>query len=56
MQAPVCCAPTADPRALALSTFAALQGGLLLTQTMESSEPLEAALDGALAALRAQAA
>jgi AcrR family transcriptional regulator len=42
----------ADPRALALSTFAALQGGLLLTQMMESIEPLEAALDGALAALR----
>jgi AcrR family transcriptional regulator len=42
----------ADPRALALATFAALQGGLLLTQMMESIEPLEAALDGALAALR----
>ena len=49
-------APDSDPRALALSTFAALQGGLLLTQTMESCEPLRAALDGALAALRAQAA
>ena len=48
--------PDSDPRALALSTFAALQGGLLLTQTMESCEPLRAALDGALAALRAQAA
>ena len=46
----------ADPQALALSIFAALQGGLLLTQTMESCEPLRAALDGALAALRAQAA
>ena len=45
----------ADPHALALSTFAALQGGLLLTQMMESIEPLEAALDGALAALRAAA-
>jgi AcrR family transcriptional regulator len=42
----------ADPRTLALSTFAALQGGLLLTQTMRSLEPLEAALTGALAALR----
>jgi hypothetical protein len=45
----------ADPHALALSTFAALQGGLLLTQMMESIEPLETALDGALAALRAAA-
>lgn len=46
----------ADPHALALSIFAALQGGLLLTQMMESIEPLEAALDGALTALRAAAA
>jgi AcrR family transcriptional regulator len=46
----------ADPHALALSTFAALHGGLLLTQMMESIEPLEAALDGALTALRAAAA
>jgi AcrR family transcriptional regulator len=46
----------ADPRTLALSTFAALHGGLVLTQTMQSIEPLEAALDGALAALRAAAA
>ncbi len=46
----------ADPEKLALSTFAALHGGLLLTQTMESIEPLEAALDGALAALHAAAA
>ena len=45
----------ADPRRLALSTFASLQGGLLLTQTMQSIEPLEAALDGALTALRASA-
>jgi AcrR family transcriptional regulator len=44
--------PHANPRRLALSTFAALQGGLLLTQVMESIEPLEAALDGALTALR----
>jgi AcrR family transcriptional regulator len=43
----------ADPHALALSTFAALHGGLMLTQMMQSIEPLEAALDGALAALRA---
>ena len=38
----------ADPKKLALSTFAALQGGLLLTQTMQSLKPLEAALEGAL--------
>ena len=48
--------PDADPEKLALSTFAALQGGLLLTQTMQPLEPLDAALDGALAALRAAAA
>jgi AcrR family transcriptional regulator len=42
----------ADPQRLAMSTFAALQGGLLLTQTRQSIEPLEAALDGALAALK----
>jgi AcrR family transcriptional regulator len=46
----------ADPRTLALATFAALHGGLMLTQTMQSGEPLAAALDGALAALRAAAA
>jgi AcrR family transcriptional regulator len=45
----------ADPETLALSVFAALHGGLLLTQMMQSVEPLEAALDGALAALRAAA-
>jgi AcrR family transcriptional regulator len=48
--------PDADPRALALATFAALHGGLVLTQMMQSIEPLEAALDGALTALRAAAA
>jgi AcrR family transcriptional regulator len=46
----------AQPRTLALATFAALHGGLLLTQTMQSGEPLAAALDGALTALRAAAA
>ncbi|HEY0279262.1 MAG TPA: TetR family transcriptional regulator C-terminal domain-containing protein [Solirubrobacterales bacterium] len=45
--------PAADPRALSLAIFAALQGGLLLTATAESIEPLEAALDGALAMLAA---
>jgi AcrR family transcriptional regulator len=48
--------PDADPEKLALSVFAALQGGLLLTQTMQSLAPLDAALDGALTALRAAAA
>jgi AcrR family transcriptional regulator len=42
-----------DPERLALSTFAALQGGLLLTQTMRSLEPLDAALEGALVTLHA---
>jgi AcrR family transcriptional regulator len=48
--------PEAEPEKLALSIFAALQGGLLLTQTMHSLEPLDAALDGALTTLRAAAA
>jgi AcrR family transcriptional regulator len=46
----------ADPEAIALAIFAALQGGLLLTQTMRSLRPLEAALDGALDVLRSAAA
>jgi AcrR family transcriptional regulator len=45
--------PDANPEKLALSIFAALQGGLLLTQTMQSLKPLEAALDGALTTLHA---
>jgi AcrR family transcriptional regulator len=45
--------PGADPERLALFVFAALQGGLLLTQSMQSLEPLRAALDGALTTLRA---
>jgi AcrR family transcriptional regulator len=44
-----------NPDTLALSTFAALHGGLLLTQMTQSIEPLQAALDGALAGLRAAA-
>jgi AcrR family transcriptional regulator len=44
-----------NPDTLALSTFAALHGGLLLTQVMQSIEPLQAALDGALAGLQAAA-
>jgi AcrR family transcriptional regulator len=47
--------PDIDPGKLAMSIFAALQGGLLLTQSMQSLEPLDAALDGALTALRAAA-
>jgi AcrR family transcriptional regulator len=45
----------ADPEKLSLAIFAALQGGLLLTATNESIEPLRAALDLALDGLRAQA-
>jgi len=44
--------PDADPGRLATHVFAALQGGLLLTHAARSIEPLEAALDGALDALR----
>jgi AcrR family transcriptional regulator len=46
----------ADPETFALAILSSLQGGLLLTQTMQSSKPLEAALDGAMMALRAMAA
>ena len=42
----------ADPETLALATFASLQGGLLLAQSMQSAKPLAAALDAALIALR----
>src|SRR5882757_6333052 len=45
----------ASPEKLALAIFAALHGGLLLTQTMESVEPLEAALEGAMTILQAAA-
>jgi AcrR family transcriptional regulator len=45
-----------DPQALALGIFAAVQGGLLLAQTMQSLAPLSAALEGALSLLRSQAA
>jgi AcrR family transcriptional regulator len=43
----------ADPRRLAAALLAAVQGGLLLTQTEQALWPLEAALDGALGQLRA---
>lgn len=39
----------ADPDQLALALLAALQGGLLLTQTRRETAPLEAALDAMLA-------
>jgi AcrR family transcriptional regulator len=45
-----------NPRTLLLAIFAALQGGLALTAMTESIEPIQAALDGALATLRANAA
>jgi AcrR family transcriptional regulator len=43
----------AEPHALSTAVFASLQGGLLLTAAAESIEPLEDALDGALAMLHA---
>lgn len=46
--------PDADPDTLALATLAAVQGGLLLAQTMRSIRPLEVALDAALAHVHAQ--
>jgi AcrR family transcriptional regulator len=47
--------PDANPSRLATATLATVQGGLMLTQAEQALWPLEAALDGALAALRAQA-
>jgi hypothetical protein len=47
--------PDSDPETLAPATFASLQGGLLLAQSMQSAIPLEAALDAALTALRSAA-
>ncbi|MEE4544996.1 TetR/AcrR family transcriptional regulator [Streptomyces sp. V4-01] len=41
--------PGADPDRLSLAILAALQGGLLLTQTRRETAPLEAALDTMLA-------
>ena len=37
--------PQANPRDLATAVIAALEGGLLLTQTNRSTRPLELALD-----------
>lgn len=46
----------ADPDELATATLAAIQGGLLLTQTRRDPEQLAIALDAAYAHLRAHAA
>jgi AcrR family transcriptional regulator len=48
--------PDADVDRLALATLASLQGGLLLAKTTRTTAPLEAALDAAIAHLRAFAA
>ncbi len=45
-------APDADPGTLATTTMAALQGGLLLTQTRRDVAPLQAALDAAIGHIR----
>jgi AcrR family transcriptional regulator len=47
--------PDTDADALSLSVFASLQGGLALMAMSDSIEPLRAALDGAMSALRAHA-
>jgi len=46
----------ADPDRLALALLAALQGGLLLTQTRRSTVPLETALDATIELIRGYAA
>jgi TetR/AcrR family transcriptional regulator, transcriptional repressor for nem operon len=48
--------PRADPDELATATMAAIQGGLLLTQTRRDPRQLAIALDAAYAHLRAHAA
>jgi TetR/AcrR family transcriptional repressor of nem operon len=47
--------PSADPSVLAAATLAAIQGGLILTQTRRDPRQLEIALDAAYSHLRAQA-
>lgn len=47
---------SADPEALALGLLAAVQGGLLLAQTMQQIRPLEVALDQTISAIEARAA
>jgi AcrR family transcriptional regulator len=49
-------APEADPDRLALALLAAVQGGLLLSQTQRRTAPLEAALDTVLDQIAALAA
>jgi hypothetical protein len=44
--------PKADPRRLGNAVFASLQGGLLLSKTARSVEPLSDALDASYAYLR----
>jgi TetR/AcrR family transcriptional regulator, transcriptional repressor for nem operon len=44
--------PDADPDDLALTLLTALQGGILLTQTLRDTRPLEVALAGALDRVR----
>ena len=56
MQATGRLAPSADPDVLATATLAAIQGGLLLTQTRRDPRQLAIALEAAYAHLRAQAA
>jgi TetR/AcrR family transcriptional regulator, transcriptional repressor for nem operon len=46
----------ADPRDLAYALLATMQGGMLLTQTLRTIEPLEAAFDTALARVASYAA
>jgi TetR/AcrR family transcriptional regulator, transcriptional repressor for nem operon len=41
--------PDADPDALALATLSAMQGGVLLSQTLRSAEPLTASVQAAVA-------
>ena len=45
--------PEADLDRLALATLASLEGGLLLSKTTRTTVPIEAALDAAIAHLRA---
>jgi hypothetical protein len=47
--------PDTDAEALSVSVFASLQGGLALMAMSDSIEPLRAALDAAMSALRAHA-
>jgi TetR/AcrR family transcriptional regulator, transcriptional repressor for nem operon len=56
MQADDKLAPGADPARLATATLAAIQGGLVLTQTRRDPQQLRIALDAAYAHLRSFAA